>query len=241
MKYINTVVPVAIEHIKEYFKDKNLMFLIDYTQSKLQDKVFLTYLSNLDVPCDLDPQVPLSKEQKFSLLKAYLEIKNICDIPTLNMAMAELLLMLTGIDPSFLLNRRFLTDDEAKEFMDLNSKEVIKWVVFVDSTMVFLLKTFQDLDEVLNVETTYQTIDDPHFVGLNVVNLLGIPGFLELYFSKDREYCMKYLKQQFENHMFKGKSLYNYYVNDVNMFVPLLSSLIANKLPTDPNEVLKVK
>lgn len=241
MKFINTIVPVPIDCIKEYFKDKEMVFLLDYTQSKLQDKVFLTYLSNLDVPCDLDPKIELTKEQKFSLLQSYMNIKNISNIPTLNVAMAEIMLISTGIDPSFAINTRFFTNEEAEEFIQQNTPELIKWVTFMDSTMVFLLKSFQELNDKLKVEENYEIIDDPHYVGLNIVNLLQIPGFLEVYFSKPRQYISKYFKQQFEIHMFKGKSLYNYYVTDSNMFVPLLTSLINKTMPINPNDVLKVK
>ena len=76
MTYIDTIAPIPIDCIKEYFKDKNIMFLIDYENSKLENKVFLTYLSNLDVPCDLKLD-SLSKEKKLALLEAYLDIKNI--------------------------------------------------------------------------------------------------------------------------------------------------------------------
>lgn len=241
MRFINTLVPVPIESIKEYFKDKDIMFLLDYNQSKLQDKVFITYLSNLDVPCDLDPNVELIKEVKFKLLESYMDIKNICNITTLNMAMIEVVLSFTGINPSFLLSKRFFTDDELVEFLQKNHETISKWATFLDSTMVFLLKSFQDLNDELKVESTYECIDDPHYVGLNVVNMLSIPGFLELYFSKKRNYNSKYFKQQFETHMFKGKALYNYYMNEHNMFVPLLSGMIENKIPLNANEKLKVE
>jgi hypothetical protein len=241
MRSINTVVPVPIDYIKEYFKDKTLMFFLNYNESKLQDKVFLTYLSNLDVPCDLDPALTLTKEQKFKLVESYMDMKNICDVPTLNMAMIELVLAYTGIDPSFLLSRKFFTQEELIEFITLNQEKLNNWIVFLDSTQVFLLKSFQDLNQELKVETAYECIDDPHYVGLNVVNMFSVPGFLEIYFSSPRKYFMNYFKQQFENHMFKGKSLYDYYVNDNNMFVPLLTALIEEKLPMNPNEILKVK
>ena len=50
---INTIVPIELKDLKKYFEDKTETYLIDYEKSKLKGAQFLTYLSNLDVPCDL--------------------------------------------------------------------------------------------------------------------------------------------------------------------------------------------
>ena len=53
MNIIETIVPISIDNLKKYFTDKNTSFIIDYNNSSLKGNKFLTYISNLDVPCDV--------------------------------------------------------------------------------------------------------------------------------------------------------------------------------------------
>ena len=50
---IETKAPIAIDDLKKHFTDKDISFLIDYKKSDLKGEKLLTYLSNLDLPCDL--------------------------------------------------------------------------------------------------------------------------------------------------------------------------------------------
>lgn len=233
MKYINSVAPIAIDQIKEYFKDKNTLFVIDYNESKLQDKVFLTYLSNLDIPCDINFDTT-PREKVFQLLSSYVDIKNICNIPILNVMIAEIILKSIGVNSNILFSKEYCTNEEIGAFIENNKDKLIKWIDFIDSSMVFLLYSYKDLNEKLKVEELFEIVDDHNYMGLNVVNLFKIPGFLELYFSSTKEVKMLYFKQQFETYMFKGKAFFEYYNNDVNVFVPLLAKLITKELPLEP-------
>ena len=50
----NTIAPIPIEDLKAYFENKEITFIIDYNNSTLKGEKLLTYLSNLDVPCDIN-------------------------------------------------------------------------------------------------------------------------------------------------------------------------------------------
>jgi hypothetical protein len=100
--------------------------------------------------------------------------------------------------------------------------------------MVFLIYSYKDLNEKIKVEETFPIIDDENFVGLNVINLLKIPAFLELYFAADKPVALYYFKRHFEVYMFKGKSFFEYYNNEYNAFIPLLKQLISKELPLIP-------
>lgn len=238
MKYIKTAAPVPIEQIKEYFKDKTTFFLIDYLQSKIQGKILLVYLSNLDIPSDLIITEAVTKEQKFELLEAYFDSKSVSNIPFLNVAATQIILYATGIESNSIIQNKPLTDEECEEFINIYQSLIDRWIHFIDSSMLFLIKSFNDLDEKIQVKENFENIDDGHYVGLNVINLFEIPGFLELYFSTNRPLRMSYFVQQFESHMFKGNSFYHRYFNEYNMFFPLLYKLINKELPINPEEVL---
>ena len=73
---IETIVPIELKNLKKYFEDKTETYLIDYEKSKLKGAQFLTYLSNLDVPCDLS-------NYDDELLKEYFESSMLVNIPLL--------------------------------------------------------------------------------------------------------------------------------------------------------------
>ena len=61
---IETTAPIAIDELKKHFENNDVSYLIDYHKSELKGEKLLTYLSNLDLPCDL-------KNWDYSLLKDY--------------------------------------------------------------------------------------------------------------------------------------------------------------------------
>lgn len=240
MNYTQTTAPIPIDQIKQYFNDKTTFFLVNYQHSKIQGKVLLVYLANLDIPSDLSISEDVTKEQKFELLEAYFDIKSVSNVPYLNTAAAQIVLHATGVSYEHLIRNAPLTETECEEFITTHEQLVAKWVHFVDSTMIFLLRGFTDLDERVHVKENFTNIDDGMYVGLNVVNLFQIPGFLELYFSTNRPLNLSYFVQQFETHMFKGKSLFDCYFNEYNMFVPMLRKLASGEMSIDALDVLGV-
>jgi len=238
MKYIQTEAPIPIDQIKEYFKNKETFFVVDYEKSKIKNKILLIYLANLDIPCDIKVSENVTKEERFQLLKDYFESKSISNIPLLNITAAEVLFRMKKLPKEILFKGNFLNNEEFNEFTLSNAELIMRWIHFMDSTMLFLIKIFEDLNEQIKVEENFDIIDDANYVGLNVVNLLNIPRFLESYFSSSEDLILNYFKQQFEMSMFKGKSLHQCYATENNMFVPLLQGLIKKEIPLNPQEIL---
>ena len=73
-EFRNVKVPLSVDQIKEFFTNKNLVYLINYHDSDLKGVVFLTYLSNLDLPAEIN-FTGSSFEQKEELLKIYMETR----------------------------------------------------------------------------------------------------------------------------------------------------------------------
>ena len=53
MKVIDVTAPFSIEDLKLYFEDDQTFYMVDYQNSQLQGTKLLTYLSNLELPCDI--------------------------------------------------------------------------------------------------------------------------------------------------------------------------------------------
>ena len=73
---IESIVPIELKNLKKYFEDKTETYLLDYKNSTLKGAQFLTYLSNLDIPCDI-------KNMDDELVSEYLNSQMLVNIPTL--------------------------------------------------------------------------------------------------------------------------------------------------------------
>ena len=232
------IVPLPIDQIKEYFNDKSITFEIDYAKSKLKDTVFLTYLSNLDVPSDIKLSKDFDIEDTYKLIDAYMNISSISKIPFLEMIVAHILLRAVAVDTNEVLFNPFLTNEQVDKYIETRQDQVAKWVHFIDSTPLYLIYMFKGLNEVLEVENNFNVIDEAQYTGYNIVNMFNIPGFYNLYMTSCTSTTpMSFFKPQFTEYMFKGKSFFEYFNNKNNHSISMLSLAIEDKIPVDPKEI----
>lgn len=235
-KIIETTAPLPISDIKQYFLDKDIKFLIDYENSKIQDKIFLTYISNLDIPVDLKLEKGFDVEKTFSLIDAYMDVKAISNIPFLNMIVVHIILKSIGLDTTSILLNQYLTEEQVEKFIETRKEKINKWIHFLDSTMLYMIYSYKELNEIVKVEENFPKIEDPNYIGLNVVNLFSVPGFMTCYFGSGPSPSMSFFTEQFTTYMFKGKNFFSYFNNEENIFLPTLIALTEGKLPLDPRE-----
>ncbi len=228
----NVSVPLAIEQIKEFFENKELFFLVDYGKSKIKGNMFLTYLSNLDLPFEI-VFTDATKQEKYDLLKIFMETRNQSVSDVLRLTAADIVLRSKGLEIQNWLTNPLLTPDECLEFIELNKATVDKWNIFLSSLMVFLVSCFSDLEAKLQSKEVFPHIKDPNYVGGNIVMLFDIPGFLELYFSVPCNNELFYFDSQFEEHMFKGKNLFNYFNCPENTLLHCANGLINQTIDSN--------
>jgi hypothetical protein len=235
MTYYDTTVPIPIEDIKQYFNNKDIVFNIDYTSSKLKDRMFLTYLSNLDLPANINTELDnIEVEEWASLIKSYMELNNINDIPVLNNIIGYILFYAIGqdIDDSNLI----LKKEDISQFIEDNTELVQKWIIFLNSSLVYLIYIFKDLKDIADVEHDIQEMDDADYVGMNIVNLIKDEDFLLSYYGLPANTeDIYFFKQQFTTYMFKGKPLYHYYIQNKPV-VNLFNMISSGQIPTTPHQ-----
>lgn len=235
-----TIAPLSVDLIKEYFSNKELFFIIDYSESKIKERVLLTYLANLNLPCDIHFSEDVTSEDILSLLKAYMSSKTINDVRCLNSLTAIVLFRAKGaIDPSN-IDIPYLNIEEVDEFIEANSDLINRWVTFLDSTIYFLIYSSTELREAMNIEESLEKIEDPDYIGLNVVNLFKIPGFYNNYLSCEVLTEPKFFTAQFKEPMFKGSTFIKYFDTEENIMIPILLGLIDGDLPTDADDIEKM-
>lgn len=232
-KIREATVPLPIDSIKEFFQDKEIKFLIDYENSKIKDQVFLTYVSNLDIPIDLKFAKDFDRAELFKLIAHYMEVKTISNIPFLNMTVAHIILRAAGVDIDNAMENTYLTNEEVDRFIDENIETVSIWLAFLNSIPLFMIHCFKSFNEELQVEKTHNAIDDSNFIGMNVVNLLTTPGFMKAFFTTNLDSVeMIWFEQQFRSYMFKGRSLFDF-VSEIPEFQQIMLAIYDGDLPTD--------
>lgn len=225
--------PLEVEQIKEFIENKELFFLVEYSDCKLRGASLHTYVGNLELPCDIT-FTNVSKEDRFELVKSYMESRSLNPANALRLTVAHLLLQYKGFSDSesFLVNP-VLSKDECCEFLEVNSELMERWDTFVSSTMLYQLTSIQTLEETYSFKDLFMTIDDPRYIGTNVVNLFSIPSFMELFFSIPCRSSLYYFKPQFEEYMFRGSNLFNYFCCEENTLILVFNEMLAGRLPAD--------
>ena len=134
MEIINTTAPISIEELKKYFVNKDTKYIIDYKNSKLKGLKLLTYLSNLDVPCDI--QLDITDPEFIDLLKDYLTCPFIVNIELLELATIHLLFhakdMIKEVPPNALIVSSIMS-----KFVIDNADIINKWVNILDSLTLY--------------------------------------------------------------------------------------------------------
>ena len=146
---INTVAPISIVDLKRYFANKDLTYVINYAGSTLKGSTLLTYLSNLDLPCDVsgfDSQTEVEE-----LLRAYFESPFIVHVPALEKLAIAVVFEYKGlIEPSAFAS-----------FIAENRAIISHWVNVLDSCMVYNLFIInsQEIKDMAHAIITAQTAE----------------------------------------------------------------------------------
>ena len=115
-----SIAPIPLDDLKEYFANKELKFLINYENSTLKGDKFLTYLSNLDVPCDVIFS-DKDKDSIFELVKEYMNTRMLVKLPTLEVITLQILLASKGIDNGLYYDNKLFSIAELKAFAEQNN------------------------------------------------------------------------------------------------------------------------
>jgi hypothetical protein len=209
MNTIETIVPISIENLKKWFTDKETVYIIDYENSTLKGKQFLTYLSNLDLPSDV-------KNPNFELIKEYLNCTSIINVDSLENIVINILLQY----------KELVKENNYKDFIKENEEIISKWCDRLDSLILFnmyIIKEKQFSDYVKDFPIDNST----DLIGINFVSLLKHERFY-LFYNKIKN-NIKFYEHYFNDYMFRGFNLYSFWSNSNNPLFLLTIAIIEGK------------
>jgi len=216
---INTIAPIDINDLKKYFSDKSISYTIDYTNSKLKETKLLTYLSNLDLPCDIS--IDEDSDEFKQLLSSYFNATFMVNVPLLEQVAIDVLLEYRGI----------LTGNKYTAFIENNKEIVEHWASVLDSLVAYNLFTVSS-PELKEWAENLPHDDTSTSNGINFVNLLKYPGFYSYYEAVKIE-DLRFYENYFTRNMFKGTNLFNYWANDNNPMFLLTVGIAENMFSSD--------
>ncbi|MFT6630569.1 MAG: hypothetical protein ACJAS4_000507 [Bacteriovoracaceae bacterium] len=225
-------VPLTVDEIKEFFTNKEILYLVNYKESELKGVVFLTYLSNLDLPAEIN-FTGSSFEEKEELIRIYMETRNILSCETLRLNVAKVLLEYRGINTTDIFVAPCFSDEEVIRFNANNSALLDKWEQFIESTTLYAQTTVPELEESCKLKENAIIVEDQMFIGANVVNMFSIQSFYELFLSVPYRKEIVYFKYQFEEYMFRGKNFFSFFNCDENLIYKTFLSHINGEIDID--------
>ena len=220
---IFSIVPIDLDNIKKYFTDKTINFQIDYSKSQLHTDKFLVYLSNLGIPADLTHD-KISLYQRISLLESYMNLSSVVSVPTLNIAASSIVMRRKGYDLTDTYPNALFTEVEVDNFIEDQYEMVDKWVVFLDSCLIYAQKCIPEMDVEEYLTADIPIIHNKNYVGQSIVELFSLDFFFHNYYQKPVGE-LAYFRPQFEDYMFQGKNLYHYFATQHNFLLPMLRTL----------------
>lgn len=223
---IKTPAPISLEDLKKYYEDKTTTYLIDYSESTLKGQKLLTYLSNLDLACDI--YIDNAGVEYFDLLKIYFESTSLVKVKFLELAAIDVLKEYKGIIPSNLYNQ-FITD---------NKYIIEQWASKLDSLVVY--NSYIIKDELAQQEAMSFPKDDTDNVeGINWVSLLKNVEFYDFYIKTDMS-KLKFYTRYFNDYMFKGQNLYTFWATENNpMFLLAWGIMTGEVTPENFKQVME--
>lgn len=209
-----------MDDLKKYFLNKDTMYVIDYKNSSLKGKKLLTYLSNLEIPSDIDFS-NCSEDEFKEVFTDYLSTEMICNIGSLERVTIDVIKHI----------KKLIKVDGFDSLISGNEELLDKWISKLDSLTIFNMYMI-DSDEFKDYARSFPVDETNSLDGINFVSLLKHPEFYDTYQVID-EKNIKFYSRYFDDYMFKGNNLFTYWANENNIMFLLTYSISSGQLDVD--------
>lgn len=228
-------IPFESETLKKIITGEISNPTVDYANSKIKGKNFITYFSNLkydSVSLDL---TGIEYEERVELLKQYIMHQSLVHIPQLEATMLKALFSFKGFDLSIVdkseldkpfLDLSILTNEEVVKFKYDNLQLVSDLIDILDGVLLYAIKNLTVYKQEHGDTITNNIVKEKTQVGKTFVNLFQNEVFNCHYYSvlppTDN---IKYFEHYFDRPIYSGKILVSYITEGCVLF-PLLKMVV---------------
>ena len=227
-----TTIPLSSEVLKDFVLNRNNKeidrtpkFIVNYKNSDLRKEHFVNYMVNLKLCVEIE-----EAEEDFEyMLSKYLTLQVAVPILNFNREMASLLMYDAN---GMMLEGSFFSTKEAKDsFIKANKESFDKWKDFLWSlpyTIPFFFNFYKPTGEKLIESKEVEVMDTQVAVGINVLNLFYLDGFIENYIALVSSPKKRYYRHMLSQRCFEGKNLTDV-LSTRTSFLPFLNSFIKTE------------
>jgi len=210
-------VPFSDKIVVNYFDaDDKETIVVDYENSTLKGKEFITYLSNVDILSNVYVNPELSYEEREELILAWLDCKNLITLESLSVALLHILFQIKDIEVEYL--DPIIRADECQKFKDRNNDLVLRIALFFEAVLYHCLVQYKFIER-----KDQLVIDNPTCIPKNIINLFMLDDFF-LFYSKPS--IVSAPRNVWFTHQFEDEnSLIKYFYLNKNLLTAFLSCI----------------
>ena len=210
---------------------------IDYANSTIKGKNFITYFSNLKYrTVDID-LTHVSIDEKKTLVLEYVKHNSTANIEQLLATVIKSLFYQKGYNLSLVdnskldiefLQKSILTNSEIEQFVKENQELIKELCNILDGTLLYAIKNLNAYKEELGDFITNNIVEEKQEIGKTFVNLFQNETFNSHYYASIPKFDeIKYFDFYFDRPIYSGETLMTYITGDCIIF-PLLKMILDN-------------
>lgn len=221
--------PLSPTQMVEFFKNKHVIYEIDYESSiknLKNDSTLLRYIANLNIQCNINAITP-------ELMVEYFKLSDVANIINLNKIYLNILFY-AKYGQRYDANDDLIMEEHIQQFIIDNPVLVVIHDAFLNSIPLYvftrpdlnkdLVKQFigEYVDDI-NYKTVDNTVDE---LGFSILTPFNNGDFMLQYFQSNVAFENQiYFTRYFDEYMFNGKNLFFYFENENNSYFKLLKLL----------------
>jgi hypothetical protein len=216
---------------------------IDYANSKIKSKNFITYLSNLKYESVNINLSGVSFEERSDLVSEFIKHNSLCHINQLETTVIKCLFYFRGYnlslvdeskDDKLILEQCIFSNEEIQEYVEQN-KDLIKHLSeILDGVLLYAIKNLTAYKEELGDFITNNIVTEKQDIGKTFVNLFNNITFNCHYYSSVPKFDnIKYFDYYFDKPIYSGKTLINFIASPNCLIFPLLRIMLETPLTTE--------
>jgi hypothetical protein len=209
---------------------------IDYVNSKIKGKNFITYLSNLKYENLVIDFSSVSFEERCELLCEFIKHNSTCHIEQLESTVIKSLFFYRGYELSLVdkseddkpvLEKCILTNNEVEQFVENNNDLIAQLANLLDGVLLYAIKNLNVYKEEVGDFITNNVVTEKQDIGKTFVNLFENSTFNCFYYSSLPNFNnIKYFDHYFDRPIYSGKTLINFITSPKCVIFPMLKMII---------------
>jgi len=215
---------------------------IDYANSKIKGKNFVTYLSNLKYESLNINLSDVSFEERSQLVSEFVKHNSTCHINQLEATVIKCLFYFRGYDLSLVdkseddketLSQCILSNHEVKQFVEQNTDLIKQLSEILDGVLLYAIKNLTAYKKEMGDFITNNIVVDKQEIGKTFVNLFQNDTFNCHYYAAIPNFDdLKYFDFYFDRPIYSGKTIMSHITEGCIIF-PLLRMILEKPLTAE--------